>query len=99
MKNTPEEAAVLTAKADECLNLAKDQHHLAERLHDVAARQLDNAAQQMDNAAKQQKIAAQQHVDADSLDGKAKKLAVVGNSLEAKAVEIVGETQVVKRGK
>jgi len=86
MKSTPLElATALSAKADVCLDLAQAEHTLAEKLHEGAARQQD--------------IAGQQHVNADKLDCKADKLKNLGNSLEDAAVEIVGETQVVQRGR
>jgi len=86
MKATPLElAAALSAKADVCLDLAKAEHTLAEKLHEVAARQ--------------QAIAGQQHVNADKLNCKADKLVDLGHALEDTAVEIVGETEVVQRGR
>ena len=78
-------ADALLKKATECIDIAKDQHHLAERLHEVASQQLSNAE-------KQQDIARRQHLSADTLEEKASKLDDVGNALEAKAVEIAGDT-------
>jgi hypothetical protein len=78
-------ADALLKKANECIDIAKDQHHLAERLHEVASQQLNNAE-------KQQDIAQRQHQSADMLEDKASKLDDVGNALEAKAVAMAGET-------
>ena len=52
-----------------------------------------------DNASKQHEIAIQQHLNADKLDAKASALDALGHSLEHKAVEMVGETEVVPRGR
>jgi hypothetical protein len=52
-----------------------------------------------DNASKQHEIAIQQHLNADKLEAKASALDALGHSLEHKAVEMVGETEVVPRGR
>jgi len=52
---------------------------------------------QFENANKQQAIATGQHVEADNLSAKADKLDALGHALEADAVEIKGDMQVVQR--
>jgi hypothetical protein len=50
-------------------------------------------------AAKQQSIGSEQHIQADKLAEQAIKSDDLGRRLQANAVEIEGETQIVPRGK
>jgi hypothetical protein len=63
----------------------------SEKLHDSAAKQLDMAA-------KQKLIGSEQHLQANELDEQAVKSEDLGRRLQANAVEIEGETQIVPRG-
>jgi hypothetical protein len=67
-------------------------------LEKSAERLLDKAEDCFDLAKIQKDEAGEQHKDADVLDASATKLIALGNSLEADAVEIKGDTLVVQRG-
>jgi hypothetical protein len=84
-------AEALLKRADDCFDLAATHHKMAEKQH-------EDAAGQFENANRQQAIAADQHVEADKLSAKADKLDALGHALEADAVEIMGEMQMVQRG-
>jgi hypothetical protein len=79
-------------KAEQCFDLGDEGHDLAEKLHAGAAKQLDIAA-------RQKSIGAEQHIQADKLNEQAVKSEDLGRKLQANAVEIEGETQIVPRGK
>lgn len=92
-KKVVEKAAqTLLAKAEQCFELAKSEHELETNLHEVAARQIDNAD-------KQKEIAAKQHRSADRLAATANNLENLGQALEASAVEVIGDTAVVPKGR
>jgi hypothetical protein len=84
-------AEALLEKAADCFDLAKTQQNLADEQHEVAAIQHENADEQHEIAAKNDR-------NADQLDASADKLDTLGRSLEADAVEIIGNTEVVQRG-
>jgi len=84
-------AETLLERAGDCFDIADTQHKMAEQQHQVAARQSENAD-------RQQAIAAGQHMDADKLSAKADKLDALGRALEAEAIKIAGEMQVVQCG-
>jgi len=85
-------AETLLEKAGDCFELAKVQQDLADKQHESAAIQHENADQQHE-------IAAEQDSNADKLDVNADKLDSLGHALEADAAEIMGNTEVVQRGK
>jgi|SRR5579863_3279409 len=84
-------AEALLEKAADCFDLAKVQQNLADKQHESASIQHENADQQHE-------IAAEQDSNADKLDVNADKLDSLGHALEADAVEIMGDTEVVQRG-
>ena len=78
-------------KAERCFELGDEGHELAERLHESAAKQIDMAA-------KQKSIGNEQHIQADKLAEQAIKSDDLGRKLQANAVEIEGNSQIVPRG-
>jgi hypothetical protein len=90
MQNDHKSAQKQLDKAEQCFDLGDE--GLAGRLHADAAKQLDIAA-------RQKSIGAEQHIQADKLDEQAVKSEDLGRKLQANAVEIEGETQIVPRGK
>jgi hypothetical protein len=79
-------------KAEQCFALGDEGHDLAEKLHESAAKQLDMAA-------KQKIIGAEQHIQADKMDAQATKSNDLGRRLQANAVEIEGDSQLVPHGR
>jgi hypothetical protein len=91
MQNDHKSAQEQLDKAEQCFDLGDEGRDLAEKLHDSATKQLDIAA-------KQQSIGNEQHIQADKLDEQAVKSDDLGRRLQANAVEIEGNTQIVPRG-
>jgi hypothetical protein len=79
-------------KAEQCFDLADEGRDLAEKIHDSAAKQLDMAA-------KQKSMGVEQHLQADKIEAQAAKSNDLGRRLQANAVEIEGDTQVMSRGR
>ena len=79
-------------KAEQCFDLGDEGREMADELHESAAKQIEMAA-------KQKSIGSEQHIQADKLAEQAIKSDDLGRRLQANAVEIEGETQIVPRGK
>jgi Na+/phosphate symporter len=77
-------------KAEQCFELGDEGRELADTLHESAAKQLDMAAKQLS-------IGTEQHIQADKLAEQAVKSDDLGRKLQANAVEIEGNTQIVPR--
>jgi hypothetical protein len=75
------EKTLLDKSAKALLDKAEDCFGLAKTQHEIAD--------------KQHEIAASQHSSADNLDTSADKLAALGHALEADAVELKGETEII----
>jgi hypothetical protein len=78
-------------KAEMCFDLGDEGRDLADELHESAAKQIDIAS-------KQQSIGNEQHIQADKLAEQAVKSDDLVRRLQANAVEIEGDTQIVLRG-
>lgn len=89
----------LMEKAADCFDLAKTQQDMADKQHELAAAQHDNVDQQHELAAKQSITAEKIDANADKLEAAASKLNTMGQALEASAVETLGDTMVVQRGR
>ena len=85
-------AKSLLKKSADCLDLAQGQQKLADKTHELSAEQRKNADQQHE-------LAAKQDSNANKLDENAKKLESMGRALEANAIETMGDTMVVRRGR
>jgi hypothetical protein len=78
-------------KAEQCFELGDEGRDLADELHESAAKQIAMAA-------KQQSIGTEQHIQADKLTEQAVRSDDLGRRLQANAVEIEGNAQIVPRG-
>jgi hypothetical protein len=78
-------------KAEQCFDLGDEGRELADELHESAAKQIAMAA-------KQQSIGTEQHIQADKLAEQAVRSDDLGRKLQANAVEIEGNSQIVPRG-
>jgi hypothetical protein len=78
-------------KAEQCFDLGDEGREMADELHESAAKQIEMAA-------KQKSIGSEQHIQADKLAEQAIKSDDLGRKLQANAVEIEGNSQIVSRG-
>jgi hypothetical protein len=81
----------LLEKSVDCFDQAKSQQDLADKTRELSA-------EQHKNADLQHKLAVEQAKEADKLEANAKKVETMGRSLEASAIETMGDTTVVQRG-
>ena len=92
VRNDHKSAQDQLKKAEQCFDLGDEGREMADELHESAAKQIEMAA-------KQKSIGSEQHIQADKLAEQAIKSDDLGRRLQANAVEIEGETQIVPRGK
>jgi hypothetical protein len=85
-------AQTLLKDSADCLDLAKGQQNLADKTHALSSEQRKNAELQHEFAAKLDS-------NANKLDVSAEKLGTVGRELEANAIETMGDTMIVQRGR
>jgi len=92
-------ARIVLEKAEDCFVLAKCEQSLADQGGEIAAKQHENADLHRELAVEQNGNADKLEAHADKLEAHADKLDAMGHALEAKAIEIMGDTAVVQRGR